>query len=197
MDLTPSMQNFILHCGEMGPRWGMNRSVAQIFALLHVASDPLTAEEISTTLSLARSNVSTGLRELQGWKVIRANRQLGDRRDWFTTIRDMNALTRAITDHRRARDLHPTLAALAKLKDEAAQDGTPGPVALRMTDWHDALDEVDRLLAQTMALTAAERRAVLDGGLLIDVLGTDEGAEDDGAAGEGDGGKKTGKKKKK
>ena len=78
MDLTPAMQDFILHWGEMGARWGVNRSVAQVHALLHLSTDPLPADEIAETLGIARSNVSTAIKELQGWQLIRISRQLGE-----------------------------------------------------------------------------------------------------------------------
>ncbi len=78
-DLTPAKKAFILHWGEMGSTWGINRTVAQIYALLYLAPEPLTAEDISGTLSIARSTVSTGLRELQGWGVVRVVHVLGDR----------------------------------------------------------------------------------------------------------------------
>ena len=81
--LTPAMQRFILHWGEMGSTWGLNRTVAQIYAMLYLSPNPLTADEICETLSLARSTVSTGLHELQGWGVIRVVHVLGDRRDHF------------------------------------------------------------------------------------------------------------------
>ena len=81
MKLTPAMQTFILHWGDMGSKWGLNRSVSQIYALLHISPAPLTAEELATTLNLARSNISTGLKELLTWRLIRTTRQLGDRSD--------------------------------------------------------------------------------------------------------------------
>lgn len=134
MQLTPSMQKFILHWGEMGSRWGVNRSVAQIHALLHIAPKPMTAEEICETLELARSNVSNGLKELQGWNLVSATRQLGDRRDHFTSIRDMFDLVDAVIEGRRAREFEPTLQALKNVMEEADADATPKEVKKRMSD---------------------------------------------------------------
>ena len=170
MELTPSMQSFVLHWGEMGPRWGMNRSVAQIFALLHISPSPLTAEDISSTLSLARSNVSTGLKELHGWQVIRTTRQLGDRRDWFTTIRDVDELAITIAEHRRQRELHPTLAALSDLVEESQTDNTPAQVAERMAETQRILEEMDTLTSQALSLSPLARKAVLNGDILVDLL---------------------------
>src|SRR5438552_214543 len=89
MNLTPAMRDFILHWGEMGARWGVNRTIAQIHALLYLAAKPLTADEIAETLAVARSNVSTSLRELQNWGLAQIVPILGDRRDRFTTQKDV------------------------------------------------------------------------------------------------------------
>lgn len=134
MNLTPAMQNFILHWGDMGAKWGVNRSVAQVHALLHIAPDPMTAEEICDTLNLARSNVSNALKELQGWKLIKSQRQLGDRRDHFTSIRDMFDLVTVVVEGRREREYAPTLAALRDVQKEAAEDGTPNKVKERINE---------------------------------------------------------------
>ena len=93
---------------------GTNRSVAQVHALLHIAPEPMTADEICETLNLARSNVSTALKELQGWKLVQVRRQLGDRRDHFTSVRDMFDLVNTVIEGRRAREFAPTLDALER-----------------------------------------------------------------------------------
>lgn len=113
MNLSPKTQKFILHWGEMGPRWGINRTVAQIHALLYLSSDPLTAEEIATTLSVARSNVSNSLRELQAWGLVRTVHKLGDRRDYFEVMeKDVWEMFRIILDERKKRETDPTVALL-------------------------------------------------------------------------------------
>ena len=134
MHLTPAMQAFILHWGEMGAKWGVNRSVAQIHALLHIAPAPLDAEEIADTLGLARSNVSTGLKELQGWKLVKATRALGDRRDTFTSVQDMFDLATVVVEGRREREFAPTIAALRDVAVEADTDATPAEVKARMKE---------------------------------------------------------------
>lgn len=134
MNLTPAMQNFILHWGEMGTKWGVNRSVAQIHALLHISPDPMTADEICETLNLARSNVSNALKELQAWKLVKAQRELGDRRDHFTSVRDMFDLVTVVVEGRREREFSPTLEALRHVEVEAKDDGTPAAVQARMTE---------------------------------------------------------------
>src|SRR6266478_6338207 len=98
MPLTPVEQRFVLHWGEMGTRWGINRTVAQVHALLFVSPNPLHAEEIANTLSVARSNVSTSLRELQGWGIVRVVHVLGDRRDHFESLKDVWDIFRIVAE---------------------------------------------------------------------------------------------------
>ena len=152
MYLTESMQNFILHWGEMGTRWGMNRSVAQIHALLHLAPEPLPAEDIAELLNLARSNVSTGLKELQLWKLVKVSRKLGDRRDHFTSVRDPWDMAQLVIAGRREREFLPTLEAVDETLEAARNDGTAPEIQQRMKvtlDMMQALDrwyrEIDRL----------------------------------------------------
>ncbi|HVX84495.1 MAG TPA: MarR family transcriptional regulator [Phycisphaerae bacterium] len=128
MELTPATGKFVLHWGEMGTRWGINRTVAQIHALLHVAPAPLHAEEIADTLGVARSNVSTSLKELQGWGIVKIVHVMGDRRDHFESIHDVWALFQTIMDERKKREIDPTVAILRECvatakadKDELAQ----------------------------------------------------------------------------
>jgi len=115
------MQSFILRWGEMGSVWGLNRTVAQIYALLYLSTEPLNAEEISEALSLARSTVSTSLHELQGWGVIRVVHALGDRRDFFETIGDVWEMFRVILRQRKARELDPLLKVLHETIGETDQ----------------------------------------------------------------------------
>ena len=96
MKLNPTTQKFVLHWGEMGSKWGVNRTVAQIHALLYIIGKPMNAEEISETLAVARSNVSNSIRELQGLKLVQTVHQLGDRRDYFTTSDDVWVLVKTI-----------------------------------------------------------------------------------------------------
>jgi DNA-binding transcriptional regulator GbsR (MarR family) len=117
-DLTSVQQQFILHWGEMGARWGINRTVAQVHALLHISGAPLSADTIAAALGVARSNVSTSLRELQGWGIVRAVHVLGDRRVHFDSITNVWELFRTIVDQRKRREIDPTLEMLRKALDE-------------------------------------------------------------------------------
>ena len=111
-DLSPVSRKFILHWGEMGTRWGINRTVAQIHALLYISPEPLNAERIAELLSVARSNVSTSLKELLGWGVIRTVHLQGDRRDHFDSLGDVWQMFRIILDQRVKREIDPTLSLL-------------------------------------------------------------------------------------
>jgi DNA-binding transcriptional regulator GbsR (MarR family) len=121
--LTPIQQKVIVHWGEMGARWGINRTVAQVHALLYLSPRPLHAEEIAAALGVARSNVSNSLRELQGWRIVRVVHLLGDRRDHFESLKDVWEMFRIIVDERKRREADPTL---AMLREAAAAAGAAG-----------------------------------------------------------------------
>lgn len=112
MNLTPAAQKFVLHWGEMGQAWGINRTMAQVHALLFVAPTPLDAEEISKLLDVSRSNVSTSLRELITWGVVRRVHIIGDRRDRFEALKDVMETFRVIMAERKRREMDPTIALL-------------------------------------------------------------------------------------
>ena len=116
--LTPVAQKFILHWGEMGTKWGINRTVAQVHALLFLSPKPVPAEEIAATLAVARSNVSTSLRELQGWGIVRVVHVLGDRRDHFETTQDVWEIFRTVSEERKRREIDPTLRVLNECVQE-------------------------------------------------------------------------------
>ena len=112
MKLLPVTEKFILHWGEMGSRWGVNRTVAQVHALLYIIGKPMAADDITDTLGVARSNVSNSLKELQGWGLISVVHIMGDRRDHFETSKDVWALARTIFAERKHREFDPTVAFL-------------------------------------------------------------------------------------
>jgi DNA-binding transcriptional regulator GbsR (MarR family) len=126
MELTPIMQKFVLHWGEMGTRWGINRTVAQIHALLYLSPKPLNAEEIADTLGVARSNVSTSIKELQNWGIVRVAHVMGDRRDHFESMKDVWEMFRIIMDERKKRETDPTLQLLRELNAEAKKSAGGG-----------------------------------------------------------------------
>ena len=122
MKLSHQAEKFILHWGEMGARWGINRTVAQIHALLYISPKPLNAEEISATLDVARSNVSNSLRELQNWGLAKIVHVLGDRRDHFETLKDVWAMFQIILRERKRREVDPTLSLLRASIGEKPSD---------------------------------------------------------------------------
>ena len=145
MKLSPVQQKFVLHWGEMGTRWGINRTVAQIHALLYIAPKPLHAEEIAETLGVARSNVSNSLRELQSWRIVKLVHVLGDKRDHFETLKDVWEMFRIVLDERKRREIDPTLVVLEECIAEAAKD--------KQTDKHteERLRELHRFFQTTTA----------------------------------------------
>src|SRR5215468_1859602 len=120
--LSPVQQKFILHWGEMGTRWGINRTVAQIHALLFISQEPLNAEDIVQALGVARSNVSNSLKDLQGWGIVKRVHVLGDSRDHFESMKEVWEMFRVVLDERKKREIDPTLAMLRSCIAEAEKD---------------------------------------------------------------------------
>jgi len=160
MDITryPELEAFILHWGEMGTHWGVNRSVAQIHALLYLADRPLHAEEISESLKLARSNVSTALKELQAYGIVRRSHVAGDRRDHFVAETDLWEMLMRISAERKRREIDPTIAFLAELKERIDVRGdVPDHLRERISRMHEFIstltgwyDQVRRLPKPTL-----------------------------------------------
>lgn len=154
----PEAQAFILHWGEMGTNWGVNRSVAQIHALLYLSDRPVNAEEISDALKLARSNVSTGLKELQSYGIVRRQHVAGDRRDHFVAETDLWELLMRISAERKRREIDPTIELLAQLKQRIAErSDVPAHVRERIGRMHEFIstltnwyDQVRRLPKPTL-----------------------------------------------
>ena len=128
MQLSPAVERYVLHWGEMGTRWGTNRTVAQVHALLYLSPEPLRADQIVDALSVARSNVSTSIRELQGFGLVKMTHVLGDRRDYFESVHDVWELFRVILEQRKKRELNPTLSMLRTATEEVEQETDTHPV---------------------------------------------------------------------
>lgn len=156
--LTPVMKKFILHWGEMGGTWGINRTVAQIYAMLYLSPEPLTAEQISETLAIARSTVSTGLRELQSWGIVRLVHVLGDRRDHFEAVSSVWEMFWAIVNERKRREIDPTLVILresvAQLEDDGETDAHVRGRLQEMLDFFETFttiyDQVEKMPMETL-----------------------------------------------
>jgi DNA-binding transcriptional regulator GbsR (MarR family) len=155
--LSPPALRFVLHWGEMGARWGVNRTVAQVQALLYFHGRPFHAEDIADLLEVARSNVSTSLRELQSWNLVRMVHRLDDRRDYYETARDPWDLMRLVVRERKARELEPTVAALrecvadpAFAREEAAVQARVRETLHLMESLSAWTDEMLRLPSSTL-----------------------------------------------
>lgn len=141
MNMTPAVEKYVLHWGEMGTRWGTNRTVAQIQALLYLSPKPLRADEIVDLLSVARSNVSTSIRELQSYRLVRMTHILGDRRDYFESLHDVWELFRVIIEQRKQRELNPTLTMLRNCASEVDSEKETDPITKERI--HNMLEFVD------------------------------------------------------
>jgi DNA-binding transcriptional regulator GbsR (MarR family) len=164
MKMTPAVEKYVLHWGEMGTRWGTNRTVAQIQALLYLSPTPLRADEIVDLLSVARSNVSTSIRELQSYGLVRMTHLLGDRRDYFESLHDVWELFRVIIEQRKQKELNPTLAMLkgcaAEVQAEKETDAITKERIQNMlefvestSNWYEQISEIPTsTLTKIMAL---------------------------------------------
>ncbi len=165
MHLPPLTQRFVLHFGEMGSRWGINRTVGQIYALLYVSAKPLNADDIGEALAFSRSNVSMGLKELQSWSLVRLIHLPNDRREYFQAPEDVWAIFRTLAAERRKREIDPTLSMLrdALLEQPSVAEDIHAQERMRqmhefidrMTNWLDEMQKMDSAsLASLMALGA-------------------------------------------
>ncbi len=175
MILAPTIQKYILHWGEMGTRWGVNRTVAQIHALLFLVNRPLPAEEIADTLGVARSNVSNSLKELQGWGLVRITHMAGDRRDHFVALQDVWEIFRVIVEERKKREIDPTLTVLRACALEAENDpALEAATKLKMDQVLDFLEMLTTTYGDYKHLPPATMQRFLKmGGKVARLLGGD------------------------
>ncbi|MDC8760121.1 GbsR/MarR family transcriptional regulator [Janthinobacterium fluminis] len=157
-NLSPLAQKFILHFGEMGSRWGINRTVGQIYALLYVLAKPLNADEIAEHLAFSRSNVSMGLKELQSWRLVKLLHQPGDRREYFEPPKDIWDIFKALLEERRRREVEPTLSMLRDALLETPATEADRVAQQRMREMYDLIemssawfDDVQRLSPETLS----------------------------------------------
>lgn len=175
--LPPAIERFVVHWGEMGEVWGVNRSVAQIQALLYASDRPLAAEDIALSLRLARSNVSTSLRELLSWTLVRRVSVLGDRRDYYEAEADMFEMVRRIAAGRKAREIAPAIAVLRTCVAEAEADpGVSTLVKARFAAMLRFSEAVDRSFDEIVALPApALAKLIRMGGAIARLAGAARG----------------------
>jgi DNA-binding transcriptional regulator GbsR (MarR family) len=170
MSLSPLVSRFVLHWGEMGTRWGVNRTVAQIHALLYISGRPMHADEIVETLEVARSNVSNSLRELQGWSLVRLVHLSGDRRDHYETSGQVWELMRTIVKERQRREIDPTIGVLQQLLAEPAMRQEPVAVKLRIEQTLDLLETLTAWSEEMLKLDTETLGQVLKLGARIKKL---------------------------
>jgi DNA-binding transcriptional regulator GbsR (MarR family) len=170
MDLSPTLSRFVLHWGEMGTRWGVNRTVAQIHALLYITGRPMHAEEIADTLGVARSNVSTSIRELQGWNLVKLVHLSGDRRDHFETSTQVWELLRTVVRERQRREIAPTIEVLRELLADPALSKDPAAARTRMRETLELLETLTAWSDEMLRLDTATLTRVLKLGAKIKKL---------------------------
>jgi DNA-binding transcriptional regulator GbsR (MarR family) len=170
MDLSPTLSRFVVHWGEMGTRWGVNRTVAQIHALLYIAGRPMHAEEIADTLGVARSNVSNSIRELQGWNLAKLTHLPGDRRDHFETSVQVWELLRTIVRERQRREITPTIDVLTELLADPAINRESAEAKVRMRETLELLQTLTAWSDEMLKLDTATLTKVLKLGAKIKKL---------------------------
>lgn len=170
MKLNPTTEKFVLHWGEMGAKWGVNRTVAQIHALLYLLGRPMNADEICETLGVARSNVSTSLKELQNLQLVQITHILGDRRDYFTTYEDIWTLFRIIVEQRQRREIEPTLQFLNQLIQTPEFEQENEGVKKRITQTHEFIGVLTDWTNEMLKLSTATISKVLKLGASIKKL---------------------------
>lgn len=171
MNLPPLTQSFVLHFGEMGSRWGINRTVGQIYALLFVSDRPLNAEEITEKLGISRSNASMGLKELQAWRLVRMEHLPGDRRDWFSAPEDVWAIFRTLAEERQRREVEPTLSMLRDALLEQPDSPEERHAQARMQQMYALMEQVTEWFAEVRRLSPATlTRLMTLGGKVVALL---------------------------
>ncbi|MCB6184325.1 GbsR/MarR family transcriptional regulator [Leeia sp. TBRC 13508] len=142
MNLPPLVQSFVLHFGEMGSRWGISRTVGQIYALLFVSDKPLNADEIADQLGFSRSNVSMGLKELSAWQLVKLQHIPGDRREYFSTPEDVWAIFKTLAQERKKREVEPTLTMLRHAMLETPGSDSERHAQARMAEMYQLIELV-------------------------------------------------------
>jgi DNA-binding transcriptional regulator GbsR (MarR family) len=171
MELAPLSEAFVRHFGEMGSRWGINRTVGQICALLFLSARPLPADEIAEALGFSRSNVSMGLKELQSWRLVRLQHLPGDRREHFSTPEDVWQIVRTLAEERRRREVDPTLSVLRDLLLETAGSDIDRHAQSRMREMHDLIELITRWSEDVQKLETEQLTQLLKlGGRVVRLL---------------------------
>ena len=162
MELPALTQSFVLHFGEMGGRWGINRTVGQIYALLFVSDRPLHADDITEKLGVSRSNVSMGLRELQAWRLVRQEHLPGDRRDYFSAPQDVWSIFRTLAEERQRREIDPTLSMLRAALLESPESAEERHAQQRMREMYELIERVTEWFEEVRKLSPETLTRLMD-----------------------------------
>ena len=159
--LTPMIQSCILHFGEMGSRWGINRTVGQMYALLVLSEEPLCADDITDALGFSRSNVSMGIKELLSWELIKLQHLLGDRREFYSAPGDVWDIAKTLIEQRRKREIDPTLSTLRNLLIETPANAEEEYAQKRMRDMHELIEMLTLWTSEIQRLDSANLSKLL------------------------------------
>lgn len=156
MKLTTKIETFVAHFGEMGSRWGFNRTVGQMYALLMIYNRPLNADEISEMLSISRSNVSMGIKELQSWRLLKTTHYPGDRKEYFQTPEDIVEVARIVIEERHKREVAPTLTMLRDeiMREPVSDEGKHAQK--RMKEIYDLIESASKMVDELSALSTKD-----------------------------------------
>ncbi|WP_410369356.1 GbsR/MarR family transcriptional regulator [Catenovulum sp. 2E275] len=146
--MSPKIESFVMHCGEMGSRWGFNRTIGQMCGLLVISKQPLTANEISDMLNISRGNVSMGIKELQSWRLIQVQHKPGDRKEYYTPAGSIWEMAIRVFEERRKREVDPTLSLLRDNMLEEPADESEAYAQDKMREIHDLLDSLTHFASE-------------------------------------------------
>lgn len=161
MTLTPSLSSFVMHFGEMGSRWGFNRTVGQMYALLVVSEQPLSANDIAEALSVSRGNVSMGLKELQAWQLVKVSHQPGDRKEYFKSLGSIWDMAKRVIEERRKREIDPTLSLLRTLLLDSNEQAETEHARERLQEIHDLLESLTQWTNELQRLSPENLNTLL------------------------------------
>lgn len=153
MKMTPMIETFVMHFGEMGSRWGFNRTVGQMYALLVITKDPISANQIAEALSISRGNVSMGLKELQSWQLIQVQHKPADRKDYFHTNGSIWDMANRVFEERRKREMDPTLSLLRDILLDTPANQEEQHAQKKLQEVHDLLEGITKWSSELQRLS--------------------------------------------
>ena len=159
--MSPMIQACVMHFGEMGSRWGINRTVGQMYALLVLSAEPLTADQIAESLGFSRSNVSMGLKELQSWELVKLQHIPGDRKEYYSAPAEIWDIAKTLMEQRRKREIDPTLSTLRDLLMTKPAGAEEKYAQQRMREMHDMIEMLTKWTMEIQRLDATRLQKLL------------------------------------